>query len=272
MTMRLGVSTYTFGWALGVPGYPPPPSPLTVEGLLQKAADLRVRVVQLADDALLPQLGDAELTSLRDSAGRRGIDLELGMRGIAPEQLLRHLRVAVGLRAPLVRVIIERTPHPSPADVVEALRVVVPEFARANVCLAIENHDRFPAAILAEIVEQLDSRHVGICLDTANSIGCAEGLETLLRVLGRWVINLHVKDVRIDRPSHRRGFVVEGCPAGKGQVDIPRVLNELRAQGRDPSAILEQWPPPEATIAESVAKEEAWAVESIRYLRRFIPD
>jgi sugar phosphate isomerase/epimerase len=186
--------------------------------------------------------------------------------------LLDHLRVALALRAPLVRVIIERTPHPSTTEVVESLRAVVPEYARANVALAIENHDRFPAATLATMVEQLDSRHVGICLDTANSIGCAEGLETLLRVLGRWVINLHVKDIRIHRPPHRRGFLVEGCPAGQGQVDIPWVLKELRAQGRDPNAILEQWPPPEATIAESVAKEEAWAAESIRYLRRFIPD
>jgi sugar phosphate isomerase/epimerase len=270
--MRLGVSTYTFGWALGVPGYPPPPSPLTVEGLLQKAADLGVRVVQLADDAQLHRLSDAELTSLREAADCRGIELELGLRGIEPDWLLSHLRVAGELRAPLVRVIVEGTPHPSTADVVDALRVVVPQFARANVSLAIENHDRFPAASLAAMVEQIDSRYVGICLDTANSIGCAEGLETLLRVLGRWVINLHVKDVRISRPPHRRGFVVEGCPAGQGQIDIPWVLDELRAQGRDPNAILEQWPPPEATIAESVVKEEAWAVESIRYLRRLIPD
>ncbi len=270
--MRLGVSTYTFGWALGVPGYPPPPSPLTVEGLLQKAVELGVRVVQLADDVQLPRLSDEQLISLRSAADRRGIDLELGLRGIEPEWLLSNLRVAVRLRAPLVRVIIERTPHPSTADVVDALRAVVPEYARANVSLAIENHDRFPAASLAAMVEQIDSRHVGICLDTANSIGCAEGLETLLRVLGRWVINLHVKDVRIYRPPHRRGFFVEGCPAGRGQVDIPWVIGELLAQGRSPNAILEQWPPPEATIAESVVKEEAWAAEGIRYLRRLIPD
>ena len=43
-----------------------------------------------------------------------------------------------------------------------ALRAVVPEYARANVSLAIENHDRFPAASLAAMVEQIDSRHVGM--------------------------------------------------------------------------------------------------------------
>lgn len=122
------------------------------------------------------------------------------------------------------------------------------------------------------MLKRLDSPHVGICLDTANSLGCTEGLETLLRVLGRWVVNLHVKDIRVRRLPHRRGFVVEGCPAGQGQVDIPWVLAELRAQGRDVNAILELWPPPEVAVAESVAKEAAWAAESIRYLRRFIPE
>jgi sugar phosphate isomerase/epimerase len=161
--------------------------------------------------------------------------------------------------------------HPSPGEVVETLRGVVPEFTRADVCLAIENHDRFPAATLAEIVECLGSRHVGICLDTANSLGCAEGLDTLLRVLGPWVVNVHAKDLRVARLPHQKGFIVEGCPAGQGLLDVPWLLAKLRERGRDPNVILELWPPPEATVAESVAKEDAWAAASIRYLRRFIP-
>jgi sugar phosphate isomerase/epimerase len=271
--MRLGISTYTYGWALGVPGYPPPPSPLTLEGLLEKAAALSVRVVQIADNPRLQQMSDAELDTLREAAGRLRIDLELGTRGIDPDHLRRYLSAAVRLQSPLVRVIIEtKNPRASTDDIVATLREVVPDYARAGVSLAIENHDRFPAAALAEILERLDSPHAGLCLDTANSVGCLEGLETLLRVLGRWVVNLHVKDVSVQRLPHRRGFVVEGCPAGQGQVNIPGVLNEFRALGRDPNAILELWPPPEPTMAESIAKEEAWAAESIRYLRRFISD
>jgi sugar phosphate isomerase/epimerase len=270
--MKLGIGTYTFGWAMGVPGYPPPPIPMTHERLLKKAAQLGVRVVQLADDVQMPDRSDAELAAIRGLASELRLELELGTRGIDADHLRDYAALAVKLSAPLVRVIIEGTPHPTPEEVVAVFRQVLPDYDRANVRLAIENHDRFPAAMLAQMIERIASPRVGICLDTANSLGCAEGVETLLRVLGQWVINLHVKDVQIKRPSHRRGFLVEGCPIGHGQVDIPWVLDELRARGREVNAILEQWPSPEATMAESIAKEDAWATESIRYLRQFIPE
>jgi sugar phosphate isomerase/epimerase len=271
--MRLGIGTYTFGWAIGAPGSPSPPTPLTVHGLLLKAAALGVRVVQIADYPPLHALADMDLKALRKTAQRRGIALELGTRGIAPDHLRNYLDVARQLHATVVRVIIEtQNPQPSTDEIVATLRKVVPDYGRAGVCLALENHDRFRAATLAQIIERLDSPHVGICLDTANSIGCIEGLETLLRVLGARVINLHVKDIRVQRLPDRRGFVVQGCPAGEGQVDIPWVLAELRVRGRDLNAIVEQWPPPEATLAETIAKEEAWATRSIQYLRRFIPE
>ena len=75
---------------------------------------------------------------------------------------------------------------------------------------------------------------------------CADGADTAHHPLGQGCFNRHAARARR--------------------------LHRLRAQGRDPNAILELWPPPEATVAESVAKEAGWAAESIRYLRRFIPE
>ena len=271
--MRLGISSHTFVWAVGVPGYPRPPQTLTAEQLLRKAVELGVGVVQIADNLPLDRLSDAELDALAERAGRWNLDLEVGTCGIDPGHLRTYLGLAVRPKSPLVRLVLgTEMSHPSPAEIVDTLREVLPEFERAEVCLAIESHDRFPAATLAEMIGRLDSRHVGVCLDTAHSLGCGEGLDTLLRVLGRRVVNLHGKDFRVQRLPHKKGFRIEGCPAGQGQVDIPWVLNELRVHGRDPNAIVEQWPPPEATMAESIAKEEAWAAESIHYLRRFIPE
>jgi sugar phosphate isomerase/epimerase len=153
-----------------------------------------------------------------------------------------------------------------------ALRSVLPDCERADVCLAIENHDRFRAATLAAILERLGSSRARLCLDTANSIGCLENLETLLSALGHWIVNVHLKDFAIFRPPHHKGFVVEGRPAGQGQLDIPWLLARLRALGCDPNVILELWPPPAVTVDEAVAREEAWAAESIGHLRRLIPD
>jgi sugar phosphate isomerase/epimerase len=271
--MRLGVGSYTYVWSVGVPGYPPPPRPLTAAGLLDKAAELGVRVVQIADNLPLDRLTDAERDDLLARARRLGVALEVGTRGCRPDHLHRYLRIAERLGSPVLRTILDADGHePTPAEAADLLCGVAPDFEQAGVCLAVENHDRFRAATLAELFERVGSPAVGLCLDTANSIGCVENVETLLRVLGRWVVNLHVKDYAIARLPHGKGFVVEGRPAGQGQLDVPGLLAELKRQGRDPNAIVELWPPPEPTAAGSVAREEAWARESVRYLRQYVRD
>jgi len=118
----------------------------------------------------------------------------------------------------------------------------------------------------------VDSEYVGICLDTVNSLGALEGSEAVVEVLGRWAVTLHVKDIVVRRAVHSMGFTIEGRPAGQGQLDIPWLLRRLREMGRDPNAILELWTPPEETLAETMAKEAAWATAGVEYLRRFIPD
>jgi sugar phosphate isomerase/epimerase len=147
----------------------------------------------------------------------------------------------------------------------------VGEFERADVVLAIENHDRFPVASLVRILERIGSESVGVCLDTVNSFGAREGPAVVVEALARWTMNLHVKDYAIRRVDHQMGFLIEGRPAGQGQLDVPWLLARLRDAGRDPNAILELWTPPEEALAETIAREEAWAASSVEYLRRLIP-
>ena len=68
------------------------------------------------------------------------------------------------------------------------------------------------------------------------------------------------------------GFQVEGRAAGQGMLDIPWVLAKLKSFGRDCNAILEMWPPAEATLEQSMALKVEWAERGIRTLRRSIPD
>lgn len=271
--MRLGISSYTYVWSVGVPGFPAPSQPLTPMGLLEKAVQLGVRVVQIADNLPLHRLTTTELDTLAGAAQSHDLCLELGTSGIDPDHLHTYLTLAMRLRSPIVRTIIDtESSQPTPDEVVAKLRRVLPQFEQAGVWLAIENHDRFPAATLATIIERCASEHVGVCLDTANSLGCGEDLRTVLDILGGWVVNLHIKDFCVRRLPHKKGFSVEGCPAGQGLLNIPRLLADLRDLRRDPNVILELWPPPADDIEQSVAKEEAWTRESIRYLRQFVPE
>jgi len=271
--MRLGLSSYTYAWALGVPGYPPPPRPMTHEALLRKAAAQGVRVVQIADNLPIDRLPAGRVEELLGVAAELGITIELGTSGIAREHLLRQLELAVKVGSPILRLVIDTADHrPTPTEAASMLREVAPEFARRGVKLAVENHDRFDAPTLAGVLESVRSPAVGVCLDTANSIACLETPQRVTEVLGPWVVGLHVKDFEIVRAPHQKGFVVEGRPAGQGRLDVPWLLSALKEMGRDPNAILELWPPPAKTIEETVAIEEDWARQSLQYLRGLIPD
>src|SRR4029434_5656635 len=103
------------------------------------------------------------------------IDIELGTRGLEPENLRAHLCLATRFRSPFVRLVIDsHGDEPADGEAVARLRPLVPEFARAGVKLAIENHDRFPVRVLEQMVQQLGVAHAGICLDTVNSLGSLE--------------------------------------------------------------------------------------------------
>ena len=112
---------------------------------------------------------------------------------------------------------------------------------------------------------------MGICLDTVNSFGALEGPEVVVEALAPYTVNLHVKDFIIRRANHMMGFAIEGTPAGQGRLDIPWLLERLRAAGRDPNAIIELWTPPEPDLAATIAKEDAWARESVAYMRSVLP-
>lgn len=265
--MRLGLGSYGFAWAIGVPGFPVR-TPLDAFGLVGRAAEWKLGVVQLDDNLPLDRLSASDLRSLRALADRAGVALEVGMRGLLDDAVARHLEVARALGSAILRVVIDAPGfEPPPDEVVAALRRLAPALERAGITLAIENHDRFPSSVLAGMVRAAATPRVGICLDTVNSFGALEGPAVVVEALGPLTVNLHLKDFSIRRAGHKMGFAVEGTPAGEGRLDVPWLLGRLRAFGRDPNAILELWVAPEDDVERTVAKELEWAERSVANLR-----
>jgi 3-oxoisoapionate decarboxylase len=269
--MRLGISSYTFTWAMGVPGHLPE-QPMSALDLLERAHQLGVGVVQIADNLPLHKLAEAEIDMLMQRAQELNITFEIGTRGIAYDHLMTYLGLAKRLGASIVRTIAGTPNHnPNVTEIVETLRPALTEFERHQITLAIENHDSISAPDLRNVVEQLRSPHVGICLDTVNSFGALEGPEIVIQTLAPYVMNLHIKDFVIYRANHMMGFTIEGAPAGKGRLNVPSLLDLLSKRRRDFNAILELWTPPEVDLNATIAKEAAWSAESIVYLRQYIP-
>lgn len=268
--MQLGLGTYAYAWAIGVPGYPPG-QPMDVFQFVQRAADLGLSLVQIADNLPLHTLAPAELDQLQAATTRLDLAVEVGIRGIQPDNLQTYLPIAQRFSSPVLRAVIDAADyHPEVPEIIGTLRDMMPQFASRGIVLALENHDRFSARTFAEIIEQIGSEYLGICLDTVNSFGALEGPAVVIDTLGPHVVNLHIKDFTIRRVDHNMGFIIEGTPAGQGLLNVPELVAQLLRYGRVFNAILELWPAPESTIEDTILKENAWAEQSIAYLKNII--
>ncbi len=128
--MKLGLSTYTYSWSIGVPGHLPGLS-MTVMDLLDCAERLGVHVVQFADNLPLDQLAPAALDAFQECAQKKRIQVEVGTRGIAPDHLRCYLDLAHQFHSPILRVVVDTARHhPSAEEVVEILAPFEREFDR----------------------------------------------------------------------------------------------------------------------------------------------
>lgn len=271
--MRLGISTWSLPWSIGVRGYPQPTRPLDAVSLLEKAAEAGVGVVQIADNLPLHVLPHSELDRVGKMAHSRGLELEIGTRGVDPDHLRRYIAIAHRLQARVLRTVLAGSMcGEEEMRVTEAgIRQVLADLDQRHVALALENNEAFSAAEFAGLVQRIENPLVGICLDTANSLGRPEPLETVIEHLAEHTIMLHAKDYDIQRVDTRMGFSVVGRPAGDGRVDFSSVLASLRSRGRNEiSVIVEHWPPFEGNIQTTVQVEEEWLIKSVQYLHPLV--
>lgn len=266
--MRAGISSYTFTWAIGVPGREPERC-MSVFELIKKAAEFQVPVVQVADNLPLHQFSVEQLSEIKKFADERGIQIEPGTRKMTEEMLEKYIEIAKLFESPVLRFVIDGQDfEPSLQDVHQIIRNALPVLKEKNIILSIENHDRFKAREFVSMVEKANSNHVGICLDTVNSMGAGEGLETVIELLAPLTVNLHVKEFSVERVFHKMGFIIEGKPLGQGMLPVRELLEKVGP--RCTSAILEQWVAPEKTIAATIQKESEWALQSINYLKSIL--
>jgi sugar phosphate isomerase/epimerase len=268
--MQLGISSYTYTWAVGVPGSLPA-KPLSAFGLVDKAAASGLNLVQIADNLPLESWSAEQLVDLYNHAENKNVSIEMGGRGLVPEHVMQCLKTAIALHSPILRMVTDGSGfEPDLRSVISIIKELHNEFESYKINLAIENHDRFKARDFEKIVQSVGSEWVGICLDSVNSMGAGEGFEEVSRILLPYTINLHIKDFTIRRVSHKMGITIEGSPAGKGMLNIKDIVESLNKFKRCRSAILELWTPPEKEIEDTIIKEDRWAQESIEYLKNVI--
>jgi sugar phosphate isomerase/epimerase len=226
---------------------------MSAEKLLDEAIRLNANVLQLCDNLPLKKL-DWENLAARSREAK--VEIQIGTIGGGPE-LEEAAEIGRIVGSSLIRLVI------GPSYVTQGLQEVADSLKDgARRCqdsgarLAIENHDFFTTAQIADLAQKVGFG-TGVCVDTANSISNLEGTQSLISNFGDLAICLHAKDVIVEREIHLFGFRIFGVPAGKGFVDFPSLKNGLPNLQ---TVILEQWtptrngqPPLEAEVADAEA-------------------
>jgi sugar phosphate isomerase/epimerase len=109
---------------------------------------------------------------------------------------------------------------------VQSLTWVEPIVARHQMSLAVENHKDWRAVELIEILKKLDSRNVGVCVDTGNNLALLEDPLEVVQALAPWALSTHLKDMAVS--EYEDGFLLSEVRLGSGFVDLKRVVAILR--------------------------------------------
>ncbi len=255
--MRIAIDSYCYHRQFGdwYPGLQADPGRrMTVWEFLDHAALLRVQGVSL--EACYLPLDPASIGRMRDVLAERGLEavwawghpdgLASGTAPEAVEDLRRHIALARDVGATVMRICAgSRRTRPASwaehrARLLPMLRPLVEEAERQGVVLAIENHIDLLAEELAEIVTEIGSPHLGVCLDTANNLRMFEDPVEVARILAPFTRATHVKNIGARRGADPRSFAFwPSVPLDAGLVDLEQVLRLLHAAGYDGLLALE---------------------------------
>jgi sugar phosphate isomerase/epimerase len=113
-------------------------------------------------------------------------------------------------------------------------------FEDNDLYLAIENHCDFTGKEWAEIYADVNSKHIGCTLDTANgyTVYCDPNEE--MEYLAPYTVTTHIKDMWVQDFSSDFGlipFQARGCAVGDGNVDVPKALDLLEKHAPNPNGL-----------------------------------
>lgn len=106
------------------------------------------------------------------------------------------------------------------------IKLAEPIVAKHDLLLAIENHKDYRAEELMDLLRRLGSRHVGVCVDTGNSIALLEDPLEVVQTLAPRAFTVHLKDMAV--AEYEEGFLLAEVPLGEGFLDLPKMIAILR--------------------------------------------
>ncbi|MES2594729.1 MAG: TIM barrel protein [Verrucomicrobiota bacterium] len=114
----------------------------------------------------------------------------------------------------------------------KSLELAEPAARRQDVRLALENHKDFELHEQLATLRAISSSHLGVCLDTGNSLALLEDPMEVVRQFAPYTLTLHFKDIAVSPAED--GFHMAEVPLGKGMLNLPEIISIISQ--KSPSA------------------------------------
>jgi 3-oxoisoapionate decarboxylase len=108
----------------------------------------------------------------------------------------------------------------------KSLRLAEPVAARHKFRLAVENHKDHLVAEKLELLKQISSEYVGLCVDVINNFALLEDPLETARAFAPYAMTVHIKDGSIREAED--GFWLSDEALGAGFLDLPAIVGILR--------------------------------------------
>ena len=111
------------------------------------------------------------------------------------------------------------------------IQTAVPIVEKHRMRLGIENHKDWRVDQQVELLKQYSSEYLGVTLDTGNNLSILDDPEETVEKLAPWTFNTHFKDMAVEETAD--GFLMSEVPLGEGLLDLPRMVQAIRAARPD---------------------------------------
>jgi len=250
--MKVGIDNYCYHRFFGeiYAQQKDPGRRITIEWFVDRAKQLGVDGVSL-ESCFFPGFEPAYLDGLKsqlDAAGLMRVfawghpdGLEGGKSKTAYKEMIEMIPHARRLGADVMRVVGSSLMFrfENHQEQIERLTGIFREAVRVaadhGVKLAIENHIDFTSDEIVQLLDQVDSDHLGVNFDTANFARLLDDPVKGMRKLAPRVLATHIKDLKVNaQASVDDWFFFSSTPVGDGFVDnlaLARLLKEAGYKG-----------------------------------------
>jgi sugar phosphate isomerase/epimerase len=106
-----------------------------------------------------------------------------------------------------------------------SLTLAAPVAKKYGIHLAIENHKDWRVPEMLDWLNRLSSEHVGVCVDTGNSLALLEDPMEVVEAFAPLAFSTHIKDMGVQ--EYEEGFLLSEVPLGQGFLDLKQMISIL---------------------------------------------